>query len=248
MKMKVSKTNEREIAPLRNLFLRALNCQFIHNAYHERGWADVYIFHYDDVPAGYMALCGGDDRNIKDTVFELFVLPEYHQFASRFFAQAIETAHPLYIEAQSNDPFTSAALLEFAHDIKTTVVLFEDGMLTDHSIAGAGFRLKRADDRIFEHHVEGEGEYVVEWNNEIVATGGFLMHYNAPFADLYMEVKENCRKKGFGAYIIQELKKVTYQAGKVPAARCNLQNKASKATLIKAGMKIVAFMLKGNLS
>ncbi len=248
MKMHVSKTTHREVAHLRNLFLRAINCQFIHNAYHERDWADVYLFYYDDIPAGYTALCGGEDRNVKDTVFEFFVLPEFYRFSSRFFSIVLDVARPLYIESQSNDVFTSSVLLEFAHDIKTSVVLFEDGMLTNYSIAGASFRLKKADDKIFEHYVEGEGEYVVEWNDEIVATGGFLQHYNAPFADLYMEVKENCRKKGFGAYIIQELKKVTYQAGKVPAARCNLQNKASKATLIKAGMKVVAFMQKGNLS
>ena len=50
----------------------------------------------------------------------------------------------------------------------------------------------------------------LELNKEVVATGGFPLHYNIPFADLYMEVRKNCRKKGFGSFLIQELKKQCY--------------------------------------
>ena len=89
--------------------------------------------------------------------------------------------------------------------------------------------------------------YVLEFNNEVVATGGFLLHYNMPFADLYMEVREDCRRKGFGSFLIQEIKKQCYLAGRVPAARTGLDNIASKATLIKAGFKIAGFMLSGTI-
>jgi hypothetical protein len=33
----------------------------------------------------------------------------------------------------------------------------------------------------------------------IVATAGALTHYNAPYADLYMEVEPHARRRGFGA-------------------------------------------------
>lgn len=69
------------------------------------------------------------------------------------------------------------------------------------------------------------------------------MHYNMPFADLYMDVKEACRRKGYASYILQEVKKACYLAGRVPAACCNIGTIASRAALIKAGLKACGFML-----
>jgi RimJ/RimL family protein N-acetyltransferase len=99
----------------------------------------------------------------------------------------------------------------------------------------------------FEHRVEPIGEYVLEVAGEVVATGGFMLHYNMPFADLYMEVSESHRKKGLGSLILQELKRECYLAGRVPAARCSIQNVASRAALLKAGLKVAGFMLKGEV-
>ena len=81
----------------------------------------------------------------------------------------------------------------------------------------------------------------------MIGSGDFLLHYNKPFADLYMEVAESYRNKGLGAYLIQELKKVCYLVGRIPAARCNIQNKASKATLLKGGLKVAGCMLLGEV-
>jgi len=89
------------------------------------------------------------------------------------------------------------------------------------------------------------GDYILELNKEVVASGGFLLHYNFPFADLYMEVKEDHRRQGLGSYLIQELKKQCYLAGRVPAARCNMDNVASGTTLTKVGLAVAGFMLIG---
>jgi hypothetical protein len=62
-----------------------------------------------------------------------------------------------------------------------------------------------------------------------------------------MDVKENCRQHGFGSLMVQELKKEIYRLGRVPAARCNISNNASKATLIKAGLTPCGFRLKGDI-
>jgi len=59
-------------------------------------------------------------------------------------------------------------------------------------------------------------------------------------------VKENFRQKGFGSLIVQELKKEAYRIGRVPAARCNIKNKISKATLLKAGFRVCGNILIGN--
>jgi GNAT superfamily N-acetyltransferase len=86
-----------------------------------------------------------------------------------------------------------------------------------------------------------------EQAGEVVATGGFLLHYNKPLADLYMEVREDCRRRGLGSFLLQELKNECYIAGRVPAARCDIRNTASRATLINAGLRTCGFMSTGKI-
>ncbi|MEL7123389.1 MAG: GNAT family N-acetyltransferase [Bacteroidota bacterium] len=82
---------------------------------------------------------------------------------------------------------------------------------------------------------------------QVVADGGYLTHYNPPFVDLFMEVQENHRLKGIGSFLLQEIKKECYRLGKIPAARCSINNEASKATLLKAGFSIAGFVIQGKL-
>ena len=138
-------------------------------------------------------------------------------------------------------------IYEFSQNINSDVILFKDDIVTEHSIPNIIFRQKKEADSVFEHKIEPIGDYVLELNKEIVATGGFMLHYNKPFADLYMEVSEDYRRQGLGSYLIQELKKECYSVGRVPTARCNIKNEASKTTLIKAGFKVVGYMLNGEI-
>ena len=96
--------------------------------------------------------------------------------------------------------------------------------------------------------MEPVGEWLIEVDGGIVATGGVATHYNPPYGDLFMEVDEPHRRRGYGSYLIQELKRVAYEMGKVPAARCNVANAASRATLQKAGMLPCARLLSGVLA
>ena len=83
---------------------------------------------------------------------------------------------------------------------------------------------------------------------KIAATGGILFHYNRPYGDIYMEVAEPFRKRGLGCYLVQELKRVCYEQGSVPAARCSLTNIASRKTLQKAGFVPCGHLLTGSVS
>ena len=76
----------------------------------------------------------------------------------------------------------------------------------------------------------------MEADGAIMAAGGFLCHYNPPYGDVYMEVAEAARSKGFGSYLVQEVKRVCYEAGRRPAARCNPDNPGSRRTLERAGL------------
>ena len=48
-------------------------------------------------------------------------------------------------------------------------------------------------------------------------------------SDIYMEVDEHYRRRGFGSCLIHELKRARYEMGRILAARCNVMNTASRA-------------------
>lgn len=246
MTINVRKTELPALLPLRHLFLQECNFQIRYNACHERGWTDSYLLTSDEIAVGYGSIKGQEIAD-RDTIFEFYVIPAFRKYASEFFTKLIAASGAKFLECQSNDLLFTPMLYEFAQNINADVVLFEEHAATEHAIPGVVFRRRAENDMIFEHKIEPVGEYVLEWRGEIVATGGFMLHYNMPFADLYMEVKESFRKRGLGSFILQELKQACYLAGRVPAARCNIQNKASRAALRKAGMRVCGFMLKGEI-
>jgi GNAT superfamily N-acetyltransferase len=247
VELKIVKTDLETIQPLRNLFLQEKNFQVRYDSCHWRGWADEYVFIDGGAQIGYGSVMGKDDLKLRDSIFEFYLVPEFRNRAAVIFVELIKASEVIYIECQSNDLLLSGMLCEFAKNISSDVVLFKAGAETHHTFDDVIFRRKLDTDRLFDHHSEPEGDYVLEKNGEIVASGGFLLHYNKPFADLYMEVQAQHRRKGYGSFLIQEVKKVCYLAGRVPAARCNITNPASKATLLKGGMEIAGYMLTGEV-
>src|SRR5439155_1727953 len=98
---------------------------------------------------------------------------------------------------------------------------------------------RRDDDSIFEHTGEPAGDYVLDVGGEIVATAGFMLHYNMPFADLYMEVRKDRRGRGLGSCILQEVQKECYLAGRVPAARTGLQEQTHAAHRLRRAAQVL---------
>jgi GNAT superfamily N-acetyltransferase len=240
------KANLKDILALRALFLQETNFQIRYNACHERGWTDSYLLKIDGLDVGY-GVIKGQEKDDRNTIFEFYVIPPFKKFAAPLFLELISASDAKYIECQSNDLLLSSMLYEFSRDIRSDVVLFEPHSVREYKIPDSVFRPRRADERIFEHTVEGVGDYVLEVKKEIVATGGFMLHYNVPFADLYMEVRKDHRRQGYGTFILQELQKACYLAGRVPAARCAVKNLASRAALMKSGLRVCGFMQMGNV-
>lgn len=232
---------------LREGYLQELNAQSRYHACHERGWTDTYLVSLAGQPVGYGSVKGLKELKDRDTIFEWYVTPAYREHTSRCFKEFVKVSGALYIEGQTNDPLLAPLMAEWAEHVESEVVLFADGEATRLVIPGAVVRLKRESDKIFPHHVEPEGEYVLERQGVIVATGGFFRHYNPPFADLYMEVKPEERRKGYGSFLLQEIQHACRQAGRVPAARCHATNAASHAALRKAGMTVCGRMGLGRL-
>jgi len=243
---KAVKTTLSEIQSLRALFLQETNFEIRYHACHERGWSDSYLLIVDELKVGYGSI-KGQELEARDTVFEFYVTPPFRKLSSPLFLDLLSASGAKYVECQSNDMLLSSMLYEFSENISSDTVLFDDHVATAQTIPGAVVRPRRNDDRIFEHQVEPVGRYALEQGGEILATGGFALHYNPPFADLYMEVRPDSRQRGYGSFLLQEVKKECYLAGRVPAARCHIENKASRAALIKAGMRVCGFMLLGRV-
>lgn len=247
MKVKVKKTSYQDIVFLRNLYLQENNFQIRYNACHERNWTDPYHLLIDNTIVGYGSVKGKDNLKDRDTIFEFYIIPPYRDIAKKLFSELVSSSKAIYTECQTNDLFMTSMAYEFSEGVNPEVILFEEHRTTSYFLPEIVFRKRRESDDVFGKNKEDAGEYVLEQHEKIVATGGFLLHYNMPFADLYMEVEGGSRRKGFGQYLIQELKRECYLSGRVPAARCNISNVASRGTLLKGGLKIAGYMVTGKI-
>jgi GNAT superfamily N-acetyltransferase len=238
-----------QVVPLRELYRREMNCQIVHDSLPGRGFGNLFLIRADGRVAGYGFVMGYRGEP-KDMVQEFYVLPTLRGSALPMFRRLIAVSVARRIEVQSNDVLLTLMLYDCATGITSDRVVFHDGLTTNLAVPGATFRAVTEADRarIFEHKVEPGGEWLIEHDGVIVATGGIALHYNPPYGDLFMEVDEPFRRRGYGSYLLQELKRACYEMGRVPAARCNASNAASRAALQKAGLFPCARMLSGVLA
>lgn len=241
MELTVFKTSLEEIRSFRILFLHENHFQFVYDKCHYYGWADTYLFLMGDKKVGYGAVWGREKREDRDAIMEFFVVQTFRQYSNAFFEKFISVSGATYIECQSNDLLLTEMLYRYGQNIRAEAILFEDDFQTNLEIPGVVFGKRHTEDK----SPNDVGEFFLEQNGVTVATGGFMLNYNIPYADIYMEVVESHRRKGFGTLLIQELKKEIYLMARVPAARCNVNNHLSKASLLKAGFKICGYMLNG---
>ncbi len=246
MKAEATKVTLTDILSLRALFLQENHFQVRYNACHERGWSDSYLFSLDGLPVGYASVKGLNNICDRDTVFESYILPPYRKQLPDLFSELLIISGANHMECQTNESSMHAMMNMFGKDINAKAILFEDDHDAQLQMNKLVFRKRLAEDEIFVDGPEPEGDYVLVSGNKVVATGGYYTHYNFPYADIYMEVMEPERRKGYGSFIVQEIKRACYKAGRVPAARCNIENIASKGTLEKAGMRIAGYMLCGD--
>jgi GNAT superfamily N-acetyltransferase len=227
---------------LHELYVQEANCQIIHHSFWRRGLLDAYAIEINGRLAGHGAV---SNRYDKGRLIEFYILPEYRRHALPAVHELLPHTKATHFEAQSNIGVMSLAIHDCATNIKAEKVLFADASTTQlPAPMNAQFR------RLTEattHEREPAGDYVLDVSGEIVAQGGFLCHYNPPYADLFMTVREPHRRLGYGSYLVEELKRVCYQNGKRPAARCDVRNAASRATLQKAGLLACGHLLVGKI-
>ena len=236
------------ILTLREEYRREMNCQIVHDSWHARGFTDSYLFSFAGQPVGYGSV-GGAPREPRTTVKEFFLRPPYREHAGPLFRRFLSRSGAQAIEAQTNDPLLFPLLSDHALEVTSDTYLFSEGVVTRLEAPGATFRRMTVFDRLrmFKHTVEPVGDWGLEVDGRVVATGGLLYHYNPPYGDVYMEVAEPFRQRGFGSYLVQEVKRVCREGGHVPAARCGTENAGSRLTLQRAGMSLCGRIVSGRV-
>jgi GNAT superfamily N-acetyltransferase len=227
-----------EIETWHDLYRREMNCQIVHDSLSARtGWTQSWLLQAEGAPAGYGSIVIGGPWAGTRTIFEFYVLPKSRAKVFDFFTALREASAATGIVVQTNDTLLTVMLHALGRNIASEKIIFADGLTTAHTVVGATLRKRGNPDY----------EWILEVEGVEAAKGGVLYHYNRPYGDIYMEVAEPFRRRGLGSYLVQELKRICYEGGSVPCARCNPDNIASRSTLQKAGFVPCAHILTGSL-
>jgi GNAT superfamily N-acetyltransferase len=250
MSIQVAPTDLATLQPMRAIYRQEMNCQVMFDSIHPRpGWSLEYRLSIDGRTVGYGSVAVAGPWKDKPTLYEFFVLPHDRSRAFELFEALLAATSPVAIETQSNGQLLAVMIHAYARDVASEAILFHDRLTTAlPPPAGARFRHPTADDNLDGVHPDQFDTHgVVEIDGAVAATGGILFHYNPPYGDIYMDVREPFRRRGLGAYLVQELKRVAHERGNIPAARCNVDNIASRKTLQKAGFVPCGHILTGSL-
>ena len=240
-----------DILPLRVRYRAEANGQIVHDSIHSRtGWTTSYLLQVGGRVAGFGSIAIAGPWKDKPTVFEFYLLPEERGRAFELFEAFTAASGARFFEVQTSDSLLTVMLHNYGADLASEKIVFRDGLTTTLLAQGATMKRVTSPEEsacCFDERA-GKSEWHVELDAKPVGTGGLMFHYNHPYCDVYMEVDEAYRRRGLGAYLVQELKRIAYEMGGIPAARCDPSNVASSKTLQKAGFIPFAHILVGKIA
>lgn len=249
MKVIAALSTLEQIIALREQYRQEMNCQIIHDSIHSRpGWSLEYSISLEGRAIGYGSVAKAGPWKAAPVIYEFFVQRPFRSRLFDCFVALHQATGVSRIETQSNDVWLTSMLHTFARDVKAESILFKDEIDTELSLPDVHFRnptLGELPD-VEPNQLASHGVLVLD--GKVAARGGILFHYNRPYGDIFMEVSEPFRRRGLGAFLVQELKRLCYQQGSVPSARCNPGNIASRKTLQKAGFVPCGHILAGTLA
>lgn len=239
------------VLALRQRCCAEMRCQIIHYLIHARaGWTEMFALYADRTLAGFGTKAIAGPWRERPTIIEFFVAPELRAHVFRLFEALLAKTSARHIETQSNGTMLAHMLHLWSRDVASESILFEDKCTTDLTANGATLRQVTPDAEILAaiERRSGGGDWQLVVDGTVVGHGGILFHYNRPYGDIHMEVTEPYRRRGLGAYFVQELKRSCRALGAIPAARCNPGNLASRYTLQKAGFVPCGHLLAGSIT
>lgn len=238
------------VLPLRTRYRQEMNCQIVKDSIHTRpGWSLTYALRVTDAVVGFGTVAIAGPWEGKPTILEFYVLPDQRNRAFDLFEAFVDTSGARHMDVQSSDLLLAAMLHAYARDVSSEAIVFRDGVTTALPANGAVLEQVTPPEEIRCSIAEraGGGKWLLKIDDQPAGSGGVLFHYNPPYGDVYMEVDEPFRGRGLGAYLVQELKRLTYELGSIPAARCGVDNHVSRKTLQKAGFVPYAHILNGSI-
>ena len=243
MSLQVHRVELREIERMRDIHRHEMNCQITHDSIHIRpGWTHEYLITQGGAKVGYGSVAVAGPWQAKPTVYEHFLLPQHRRRLFDAFVALLTVSGATHIETQSNDVLLAVMLHLFAPTAASESILFHDQVTTAHTLPHAVFRRATPEDAgpMAEQQLGSEARWQV-------VVGGVVAGAGDPYGDIYMAVGESFRRRSIGTYLVQELKRVCYDGGNVPAARCNPGNIASRQTLQRAGFVPCGHILTGTV-
>lgn len=238
-----------EVLPLREEYRRLMACQIVHDSWHARGFTQLFALRVGDAIAGYGAVGGAPDA-ARNTLKEFYLRSAFQEVAEPLCRELIARSDAEFIEAQSNDSVLTALLEALTRDQTSDTLLFENGEPSALGIPDVTLRSidPGEHESVFRHTTEPIGRWGLERTGTLVATGGYLLHYNPPFADIHMEVAQSEQRRGYGSFLIQELVRLVREAGHVPAARCHRENVGSLRALQRGGLRLCGRIVRGRIA
>jgi GNAT superfamily N-acetyltransferase len=248
LQLQVALTVAPVVRSLRTRYRQEMNCQIVKDSIHTRpGWTMTYALGVEDALVGFGTVAVGGPWTGKPTILEFYLLPEHRGRAFDLFEAFVEASGARLMEIQSSDALLAVMLHTYAREIVSEAIVFRDGLTTALPANGAVLQPLTADDEVRAAIAERQGgpEFLLQVDGTPAGKGGILFHYNRPYGDVYMEIEEPFRRRGFGAFLVQELKRHAYEIGSIPAARCNTDNGPSRKTLQRAGFIPYAHIVNG---
>ena len=250
MPISTALASNQDTLPLRVRYRAEANGQIVHDSLQSRpGWTKSYLLQLDGRAAGFGSIAIAGPWKDKPTVFEFYLLPEARGRAFDFFEAFVAVSGARFFEVQTSDILLAVMLHTYGSDLTSEKIVFRDELTTSLPAQGAVLKRLTSEDesaRCFQERA-GTSEWTLELHGKGVGRGTLLFHYNHPYCDVAMEINEEYRRRGLGAYLVQQLKRIAYEMGGIPAARCSPNNVASRKTLQRAGLVPFAHILVGNI-
>jgi GNAT superfamily N-acetyltransferase len=250
MPISIAIASNHDTLSLRDRYRAEASGQIVHDSLHTRaGWTKSYLFQGDGRVAGFGSVAIGGPWKDKTTVFEFYLLPEARGRAFDFFEAFVAASDAHFFEVQTSDILLAVMLHTYGTDLASEKIVFRDALATTLPVQGAALRRLTSEKESVACFQEraGTSEWALEFDAKTVGSGSLLFHYNYPYCDVAMEISAEHRRRGLGTYLVQELKRIAYEMGGIPAARCDPNNVASRKTLQKAGLVPFAHIVVGKI-
>lgn len=226
-----------QVQEMRTSFLEGLGCQFVSDSLLHRGAGNPYLLLDGDDEVGYGVVLNRYDPG---HIHEFYLNRDYDLHYAEALAQSSGATH---VRAQTNMPLMLQVACDLTSSLEVEYVLFEDHEQSPLQAPMEGIRFAEVFDVEPNHPDSRYFSLVV--NDQVAVKGGYLGHYNPPYVDVYMDLQQEMRGKGLGSYFVQEVRRQALQRGKKPAARCGIDNLASRRTLMRGGFRPCGHLVFG---